>query len=132
MLRGIGGIIAGLAAVVATVFALDLIARQLFPAAADPASLPVGVQIFVLLSWFAAALVGAVVAGAIARAGWAIWVITALVTLCALAAIFMIQHSVWMQIATVIAPFVGGIAAHHLLRSRGLTNRTRVSADAEA
>ena len=132
MLRGIGAIIAGLAAVFATVFALDLIARQLFPAASDPASLPVGLQIFVVIAWFAGSLVGAAVAGAIARAGWAVWVIAALVALCALAAIFMIQHPVWMQIATLIAPFLGGIAALHLLRSRGLTNRTRVAADAEA
>ena len=132
MLRAIGAIIAGLAAVFATVIILELIAVQLFPTAAGAASMPVGAQIFVVVAWFMGAFVGAVVAGWIARAVWAVWVIAALVALCAIIAMFMIQHPVWMQIATVVAPFLGGIVAHHVVRSRVLANRAEATADGEA
>ena len=132
MLRAIGGIIAGLAAVFATILILELIALQLFAAAAGSASLPVGVQIFVVLAWFAGAFVGAVVAGWIARAAWPVWVVAALVALCAIIAVFMIQHPIWMQIATVVAPLLGGIVAHHVVRSKVLANRAEATADGEA
>ena len=132
MLRTFGGIIAGLAAVFATVITLELIAHQLFPTASASASIPVGAQIFVVAAWFAGSLVGAVVSARISRAGWTVWVIAALVALLAVAAIFMIEHPVWMQIASVIAPFLGGVAAHHLARSSVPPSQAEVAADAEA
>jgi uncharacterized membrane protein len=115
MLRIIGGIVAGIAAVFATTLILELLAHQLFPVRADGEPLPIGIQLFVVFAWFAASTIGGVLAGRITGARWAVWVIAIFCAATGLATVLMFPHPVWMQIASVVAPLIGGFAATHFV-----------------
>lgn len=132
MLRAIGAVVAGLVAVFGTVFILELIGHQLFPATTDVAPMPAGIQFFVIAAWFLGALAGGIVAGKIAGAKWPVWLIALLVALSSIATLFMIPHPVWMQIATVIAPLLGGFVAGHFVKVEPRAADSGAVADAEA
>lgn len=118
MLRIIGGIVAGIAAVLATTLALEWIAHRLFPMPSSGGAFPVGIQLFVVGAWLAAALAGGYLSGRIVGARWAVWLIAALCSASAVATVLMIAHPVWMQIASVVAPIIGGMIAARLLGAR--------------
>jgi uncharacterized membrane protein len=118
MLRIIGGIVAGLAAVFATTLILELLAHQIFPIPGEGQPLPIGIQLFVVFAWFTASVVGGVLAGRIAGARWAVWVIAIFCAASGVATVLMFPHPVWMQIASVVAPLIGGFIANHLVAPR--------------
>ena len=130
MLRTIGGIVAGIVTLFVTVFLVEMIGHQFFPISgevnlrdprANPTLItgaPLGAQLFVVLAWFAGALLGGLVAGRISRRHWPVWTVAALVILAALANVFMIPHPVWMQLGAVIAPLLGGFVASRMTEDR--------------
>lgn len=139
MLRIIGGLLAGVVAVFATVFAIEWVGHQFFPISGevnlrDPAAnptlitgAPVGAQLFVVAAWLGGALLGGLAAGRVSRRHWPVWAVAALVVVAALGNIVMIPHPVWMQIGAVVAPLLGGFIA-----SRMVSERTGEASQADA
>jgi hypothetical protein len=113
MVRIVLGILAGIAAVLATVGAIELLAHQLLPVPSDGAPVPLGVQLLVLLAYVAGAFVGGLVSARVTRTAWAPWPIAVLVAAGAIWSMFLIPHPQWMQVAAVIVPFLGAVGARH-------------------
>lgn len=127
MARIIGGLVAGLVAAFAAIWLVELIGHQFYPmppvdvtdrAALEAliASLPTGAMLFVAFAWFCGALVGGAVAARISHRRWAAWAIAAIVALAAILNVLMLPHPVWMQIAALVAPLLGGWLAGHAAR----------------
>ncbi len=130
MARLIGGIVAGILAAFATVWIVDLAGHMIYPVPSDLnmrdfeavggyiRSMPAGALAFVVVAWFAGALVGGLAAALISERRWTAWLIAALVALAGLVNILMIPHPVLLQIAAIVAPALGGFAASQVARSR--------------
>jgi hypothetical protein len=63
---------------------------------------------------FLSALAGGYVAARISRRSWAAWAIAGLVVTGAVLSLFQFPHPLWMQIASVAAPLLGGALAARL------------------
>jgi hypothetical protein len=112
--RIILGLIAGLIGMVATVAAIELAAHMVFVVPADRGPVPLAIQLLVLAAYVAGALVGGLIALRISRVRRTVWVVAAAVAAGAIWSMFLIPHPQWMQIAAVIAPALGAVAAAHL------------------
>ena len=123
MLRTIGGILAGIIVFAVTLGVLELIAHQLFPSRGR--GFATGLLAFVALGYFLSALLGGVTAGRISKVHWTVWVIAILVAAGAAYSLTAVTHPLWMQIASVAAPLLGGLVASRIVPAR------RVAADAE-
>ncbi len=120
MLRTILGIIAGAVAAVVLLMVLEMAGHAAMPppAGLDPsdpedlkqmaASASLAAKAWVVFGWFAAVVAGGWVARRLSRKNWAGWVIAGLIVLGGIANIMMIPHPLWMQIAAVAAPLLGG------------------------
>ena len=120
MLRTILGILAGVVLAFAVMMALEMASFAVFPppAGLDPAdpedikrivaATPMAAKSWVVFGWFASAVAGGWLARRLARKDWAGWVIAGLIVLGGIANVMMIPHPLWMQIAAVAAPLVGG------------------------
>ena len=116
MLRTIGGIVAGIIIFVITLTVLELAAHQLFPSQGP--ILPSGLLIFVATAYFLSALAGGVTAGKISGVHWTAWVIALLVAAGAAYTLTTVTHPLWMQIASIAAPLLGGFVASRLVPAR--------------
>jgi MFS family permease len=128
MIRGILGVIVGLAVAVLTIMAVQAIGHQIYPYPADVdlndpeqiarvfPTIPVAAKLFVVAAWFFGAMAGAAVAKSVVGSDWAAWTIAVLVACAGVMNLFIIPHPVWMQIAAVVAPLLGGLIANHLVR----------------
>ena len=136
--RVIAGVIAGLGVAMAAIWCIEMVNHLIHPVPADvrmsdPArlerfvlGLPIGAQLFVAGGWFVGALIGGWVAGAISRRGWAVWLIAILVAIAGIANLLYVAHPLLLQIAAIVAPLLGGLAAAALLRrtpSAGMEGR---------
>ena len=117
MLRIIMGILGGAVAVFVVVGAIEYLAHLVFPVPSDSAQVPVATQLVVLVAYFLGALVAGMVANRISGRSWTAWPIALLVAAGAIWSMFMIPHPQWMQVAAVVAPLLGGLAARRLARS---------------
>lgn len=130
MLRKIGGVVAGLIAAFVTIFLVQMVGHLVFPVAGQPdlsdpvatrafmASLSTGALVFVALAWLLGATAGAAVAASISGARWAAWVIAGVIALSSIANVTMFPHPVWMQIAGIAAPLIGGWIGARFARPR--------------
>ena len=128
-MRIIGALLAGIVAALAAIAAVGLIAGQFFAleAPTDPrqsselaaalGAAPAGLQILLVLSWFAGGLAGAAAAKRIARVSWPGWAVAGLLALL-LATTFLAPLPVWLQALAVIAPLAGGLFADMLVGRR--------------
>ena len=120
MLRTILGIVAGVVVAFVVLMGLEMAGHAAMPppAGLDPAdpedlkqmvaSASTAAKAWVVFAWFAAAEAGGWVARRLSRASWAGWVIAGLIVVGGIANIMMIPHPLWMQIAAVVAPLLGG------------------------
>lgn len=120
MLRTILGIVAGVVVAFVVLMGLEMAGHAAMPppAGLDPAdpedlkqmvaSASTAAKAWVVFAWFAAAVAGGWVARRLSRASWAGWVIAGLIVVGGIANIMMIPHPLWMQIAAVVAPLLGG------------------------
>ena len=120
MLRTILGIVAGVVLAFVVLMGLEMAGHAAMPppAGLDPAdpedlkqmvaSASTAAKAWVVFAWFAAAVAGGWVARRLSRASWAGWVIAGLIVVGGIANIMMIPHPLWMQIAAVVAPLLGG------------------------
>lgn len=130
-MRLVIGIIVGILAAFATVMLIEVIGHLLFPFPSDidltdpeqargaMERIPFGAKLMVVFAWLDGAIVGGLIARIISRRRFTAWVVAGVVTVAGIANIFMIPHPVWMQIAAVAAPLIGGLVAAHVpLRPR--------------
>ena len=120
MLRTILGIVAGVVLAFVVIMALEMVSYVAFPppAGLDPAdpedvkriaaAAPMAAKVWVVFCWFAGALAGGWLARRLSRTSWAGWVIAGLIAVGGIANVLMIPHPLWMQIAAVAAPLLGG------------------------
>lgn len=120
MLRTILGIVAGVVVAFVVLMGLEMAGHAAMPppAGLDPAdpedlkqmvaSASTAAKAWVVFAWFAAAVAGGWLARRLSRASWAGWVIAGLIVVGGIANIMMIPHPLWMQIAAVVAPLLGG------------------------
>jgi hypothetical protein len=130
MARLIVGIVAGILAAFATVWIVDLAGHALYPLPSDLnirdfeavgayiQSMPPGALAFVVVAWFAGALLGGLVAALVSERHWTVWLIAGLVAAAGLVNILMIPHPALLQIAAIAAPLLGGFVASQIARSR--------------
>ena len=128
---GIIGLIAGIVAGAALSLLVGFIGTSIYPYPAEIdlqdvsrtgeafATTGLGYRLFVVLAWFASAFGGGVVAKLVSGQLWPLWGTTAVMTLNALATIFVLPLPVWMQIASVVVTVAGGFLATHVGRGRG-------------
>lgn len=132
MARIIGGIVAGLAIGLFSIWAIEMIGHLIYPLPAelnirDPEqietlirTMPFGAQAFVVAAWFGGALIGSALAMRIAGRAWAAWLVAGVVAAAGIINILFIPHPVWMQISAVAAPLLGGLLGIHLGRRKAL------------
>ncbi len=125
-MRRILGIVAGIVAALLAITIVELSGHQLYPTPpgadmSDPAvvtnyisTAPTGALVVVALGWFLGAMVGGWVALWITRWSPAGWIIAALIAAAGIYNATQIPAPLWMQLATVLAPALGGLAAHLL------------------
>lgn len=129
MLRLILGIVAGIVAAFAAVWAIDLIGHQIYPRGYIDVSsyesigrfiksLPAGALVFILLAWFGGALVGGLVAATVSQRRWTLWLIAILVAAVGVFNVIMIPHPLLLQVGAAVAPLLGALAAKALLDRR--------------
>jgi MFS family permease len=129
-MRLLAGIVAGIFAGIAALLAISFIGDLLFPMTAevdarDPEQVtgaftasPLGAKLMLLAALIGSAFAGAWVADRIARRRWAGWPLALLLTLFAIAVVFIVALPVWMQVALVLSPLLGVLLASHALPRR--------------
>lgn len=117
MLRSITSVLVGVVAGALLVFVVQLLAHQFFPApagfdATNPdavRSLPFATKFSVLVSWWAGAFGGGLLASLIARR-WApaVWVVALTILLFAATNFSAFPHPLWMMIGAIPSTALGG------------------------
>ena len=109
MKRIVGGLAAGIVAFIAVLGAMEFLAHKLAPKAGSGAMLAL-----VAAAYFLSAFAGGYLAARISNRRWAAWAIAAVVAAGAIGSLFQFPHPLWMQIASVVAPLLGGALAARL------------------
>lgn len=112
MKRTIGGLAAGIAAFLVVLGSMEYLAHKLAPKAGSTAMLAI-----VAAAYFLSALAGGWLAARISNRRWAAWAIALLVAAGAIGSLFQFPHPLWMEIASVVAPLLGGALAWRLARA---------------
>jgi MFS family permease len=107
--RIIGGLVAGLAVMLIVLGGSEFLAHQAAPKEGSGILLAI-----VAAAYFLSALAGGLVAARISQRRWAAWAIAGLVAFGAIWSLFQFPHPLWMQIAAVVAPLLGGFVAARL------------------
>ena len=119
-------ILLGVATAMLTITLVELIGHYAYPVPAganmrDPnivaeyiATAPTGALAIVAVGWFLGAALGGWTALRIARWAPASWIIAALIAVGGIVNATQIPAPLWLQLATVLAPALGGFAAHLL------------------
>jgi hypothetical protein len=125
MIHRLGGLAAGLAVAIFTIMMAEFVGNQFFPpprgydmSAGSALSLPVANLIWPVIGWFLGALAGSWVAVRISGHRWTGWAIVALVLAATIFNFALITHPLWMMIAGVLAPILGGWVGQSLPKSR--------------
>jgi len=107
------GTFAGIAVAMLVVGAMDYVSRMVVPGAAsggDFAAVPTRAKMIMALGWFLAPLLGGLLAVCITRWAASGWIVAGLILVACLYNGFTIPGvPLWMQIAGVIAPLLGGL-----------------------
>ncbi|MEG3124511.1 hypothetical protein [Sphingomonas sp. GB1N7] len=125
-MRRILGIVLGAIAATVLISGMEALATLLYPfpqelETLDPAALavtmaavPLPAKLMVVLGWTIGAFGGAWLALRVSDWRWAGWIIALLVAAAGIANILALPHPLWMQIAAIAAPSIGGLAASRL------------------
>ena len=119
MLRTIGGVIAGVVVFAATLSLAEYLAHQIAPPRNSGLLLAI-----VAFAYFLSPLLGGLTAARISRREWTIWLITALAVAGGIYAIITLPQPLWMQVASIVAPLLGGYAASRMAGRRGTGTAT--------
>jgi hypothetical protein len=130
-MRAVLAVVAGVIAGMAAMMAVSFIGEMMFPtpavrvpggmieqATAAFANTPLQMRLCLVLAWFIGGLVAGVVAKLIAHDGRIAWTAIAILTVLTAINIFVLPYPVWMEIANVLAPLLGGLIGNHLVAAR--------------
>ena len=127
MIRTLGGVAAGVAIAIALMMLVEGLANMVFPPPRvnlnDPnaaASLPLANQLFPVLAWFVATLVGGWIAVQLSGRGWTAWLVAASVLVGEILDYLLGRHTAWVMGAGILAPIAAAWIAQKL---RGRTPR---------
>nr|WP_295665781.1 hypothetical protein [Sphingomonas sp.] len=127
-MRRILGITLGMMMAIAVIWAFELVVQSLYPmpdswqtasrgdVAAIMGDMPLGEKLIVVCGWFAGAFCGAWLALRICDWRAAGWVVPAVLIVAGIANLIALPHPLWMQVATFLAPMLGGVAASRFHR----------------
>ena len=125
MIRTLAGLATGLAVAIITVMAVEGIGNQLYPPPAgydltsgSAETLPFETLVWPVIGWFLGAMAGGWVAVRVSGEHWTAWAIAACVLAATILNLAMITHPVWMIVAGVIAPVLGGWVGQMLPKGR--------------
>jgi ABC-type transport system involved in cytochrome bd biosynthesis fused ATPase/permease subunit len=108
--------LAGVVLFLVVLMALEWIAHQLFPSRGR--LVPTGMLAFVAFAYFLSAALGGAIAARISRQSWTAWVIAILVAAGAAYSLTQLPQPLWMQIASIVAPLLGGLVASRLAQPK--------------
>lgn len=130
-MRAILAVIAGVIAGMAAMMAVSYFGDMLFPtppaqvaggaierATAAFANTPLQMRLCLVLAWFVGGAVAGIVAKLIVRDGRIAWTAIAILTALTAVNIFILPYPVWMEIANILAPLLGGLVGNHLVATR--------------
>ncbi|KQN25045.1 hypothetical protein ASE86_01905 [Sphingomonas sp. Leaf33] len=129
-MRKLIGVLTGAVVAMMTVAIAEMIGHRLYPPPAgldmrSPAGIasyitaaPTGALVAVAVAWLLGAGLGGWTAARIGRWPAAAWIVAALIAIGGVYNATRIPAPLWMQIATVLAPALGGLIAHTLERRR--------------
>jgi hypothetical protein len=127
-MRRVLGMVLGVILALAVIWAFELVAQSLYPmpeswqtanraeVAAILDGVPLAEKLIVVCGWFAGAFCGAWLVLRICDWRAAGWIVTVLLIAAGIANLVAIPHPLWMQVATFLAPMLGGLAASRLHR----------------
>ncbi|HET7817196.1 MAG TPA: hypothetical protein VFK58_06420 [Sphingomicrobium sp.] len=125
MIRTLAGAAAGVAAAIVTMMLVEALGFRLFPPPPvdiqdpnSPMALPVVNQLFPILAWFLATLVGGSLAIWMSGRDWTSWLVAGSVVVGATIDFLLGRHPLWVMIAGPLAPLVAAWLAQRLSRRR--------------
>ena len=125
MIRSLAGLAAGLGVAIVTVKAVEGIGNQLYPppagydmASASAETLPFETLVWPVIGWFLGAIAGTWVAVRVSGERWPGWAIAACVLAATILNLALITHPVWVIVAGVLAPLLGGWVGQLLPKGR--------------
>ena len=128
-MRGILGILAGLAGAIVTAMLIGFLGAFVVGAAAvdmsssaaikeSYSSLSVGQQLLSIAAWGLGGFVGAYVAKRISGRSWPLWTVTFIVIAYQLISVALLPMPGWMQVTALAAPLIAGFIANRLVPER--------------
>ena len=121
MIRTLGGVAAGVAIAIALMMLVEGLTNMAFPPPRlnlndpnAPASLPLVNQLFPVLAWFLATLIGGFVAVVLSSRSWTAWLVAASVIAGQLLDYLLGRHEAWVMAAGILAPLLAAWIAQKL------------------
>ena len=121
MIRTLAGLASGLTVAIVTIMALEAIGNRVYPppggydmTGSSAESLPFETLVWPVIGWFVGSLAGAWVALRVSAEAWAGWAIAGCVLAATILNLALIRHPLWMIVAGLAAPVVGGWIAQRL------------------
>ncbi len=115
MIRNLAGLATGLGVGIVTVMAVEGIGNQLYPPPAgydltsgSAETLPFETLVWPVIGWFLGAAAGTWVAVRVSGERWPGWAIVLCVLAATILNLALITHPIWVIVAGVIAPLLGG------------------------
>jgi hypothetical protein len=113
MIRTLGGVTAGVAIAIALMMLVEGLTNMAFPPPRlnlnnpnAPAALPLANQLFPVLAWFLATLIGGFIAAVLSGRGWTAWLVAASVLAGEILDYMLGRHVAWVMIAGILAPLL--------------------------
>jgi hypothetical protein len=129
MIRTLAGVAAGIAVSIILMMLTEALGNALFPPPSvdlnnpdAPAALPFVNQLFPILGWFVASLIGGWLAIQVSAREGTTWLVAASVLVGELLDFSLGRHAVWVMIVGVLAPLVAAWLAQKLPRWRMRTS----------
>ena len=113
MIRMLGGVAAGVAIAIALMMLVEGLTNMAFqpprlnlnnPNA--PATLPLANQLFPVLAWFLATLIGGFIAVVLSSRAWTAWLVAASVLAGEILDYLLGRHAPWVMISGILAPLL--------------------------
>ena len=121
MIRTLGGVAAGVAIAIALMMLVEGLANMAVPPPRvnlndpnAPAALPVANQLFPVLGWFIATLVGGWIAIQLSGREWTAWLVAGSVLVGEILDYLLGRHAAWVMVAGILAPIAAAWIAQKL------------------
>ena len=113
MIRMLGGVAAGVAIAIALMMLVEGLTNMAFPPPRlnlnnpnAPATLPLATQLFPVLAWFLATLIGGFIAVVLSSRAWTAWLVAASVLAGEILDYLLGRHAAWVMISGILAPLL--------------------------